>query len=83
MEQTIPGPATGMNISLYPRQRALLIQVAKEQGLETVSAAARYIIHDWVALKSAAIRAATVDGGGRDGRTGLITALIGTEEQAA
>ncbi len=67
MEQMVPGPAKGTNLSLYPRQKAILIQVAKEQGFETVSAAVRYIIHDWVALKSAAIREAAAPTSGRAG----------------
>jgi hypothetical protein len=51
------------NVSLYPEQHAVLIQVAKDTGLGNVSAALRYIITDWVKLKRAAVEAATPNDG--------------------
>lgn len=43
------------NLSLYPQDRAVLHQVAKDLGLNSISAAARYIIRDW--LKQQTVRA--------------------------
>lgn len=39
------------NLSLYPTDRAVLHQVAKDRGLGSVSAAARYIIREWLEAK--------------------------------
>jgi len=39
------------NLSIYPEDRAVLHQVAKDYGLASLSAAARFIIRDWVKMK--------------------------------
>lgn len=39
------------NFSILPEQEAVLIQVAKDMGLGSVSAGLRYIITDWMRLK--------------------------------
>lgn len=39
------------NLSLYPTDRAVLHAVAKDRGLGSVSAAARYIIREWMESK--------------------------------
>lgn len=41
------------NISLYPDQDELLAQVARDYGLASISAAVRFIIHDWQRLRKA------------------------------
>ena len=41
------------NLSIYPEDRAVLHQVAEDYGLASVSAAARFIIRDWVKMKQA------------------------------
>ena len=46
------------NISIYPDQEAVIVQFARESGLESVSAALRFIINDWVNLKRAEIATA-------------------------
>lgn len=42
------------NVTLYPTDWAVAIQVAKEYGLGSVSAGLRFIIRDWQRLKAAA-----------------------------
>lgn len=47
MNDTREGFVT-QNLSLYPQDKAVLHQVAKDLGFSSVSAAARYIIRDWL-----------------------------------
>lgn len=42
------------SISLYPRETAIVMQIAKDNGLD-FSSALRYIISDWVRMKRDAI----------------------------
>lgn len=44
--------AAGVNLSLYPEDVALLHQVGRDFGLNSLSGAARFIIRDWVRMKS-------------------------------
>ena len=56
------------NLSLYPSDLAVLQQVGKDFGLGSVSAAARYIIREWLQLKRAQREAQrTQSGDGGDG----------------
>jgi predicted DNA-binding ribbon-helix-helix protein len=48
----MPDKRIGQNISLYPEQLAVLLQVAKDNGLGNISAANRMIITDWVRLRA-------------------------------
>lgn len=44
--------AKNRNFSLYPEQEALLLQVAKDFGLGSMSAALRFVVHDWLRLRA-------------------------------
>ena len=46
------GLAKNRNFSLYPEQEAVLVQVAKDNGLGSVSAALRFVVTDWVRLRA-------------------------------
>lgn len=41
------------SISMYPQHWAILWQLAKDLGLGSISAAARYVIADWQRLREA------------------------------
>ena len=45
--------AVGRNISLYPTELAMLQQIAKDHGLGSISAAVRFVLHDWAKMKMA------------------------------
>lgn len=47
---------TPRSVSMFSEQWAVLRQVAKDTGLGSVSAAARYVITDWQRLKKQAAR---------------------------
>ena len=40
------------NVTLYETHLATLHQVGKDNGLASLSAALRYIIHDWTKMKA-------------------------------
>jgi hypothetical protein len=48
---TVEERAIGCNISLYPTERAMLKQIAKDHGLGSISAAVRFVLHDWMKLR--------------------------------
>jgi len=46
------GRSIPKNISFYEKDLATLHQVGKDMGLTSLSAAIRYVIHDWKKMQS-------------------------------
>ena len=53
VELTVTERAVGRNVSLYPREWTMFRQIAEDHGLSSMSAAVRFVLHDWARMKAA------------------------------